>query len=118
MDDAVAIGPADDPPVVRAIAVIRVVVLSNRRLIQLQHLEGDLQCAVTLIAEKQLMQPSYRVEYLPETGTILSITDMAGRLRTGGAQYQQDHTERQRQAPRPVLSPFQCSLSCLHDLTA
>ena len=46
--------------------------------------EGDLQCAVTLIAEKQLMQPSYRVEYLPETGTILSITDMAGRLRTGG----------------------------------
>ena len=43
--------------------------------------EGDLQCAVTLIAEKQLMQP---LEYLPETGTILSITDMAGVLRTGG----------------------------------
>lgn len=45
---------------------------------------GDPQCAVTLIAQTQLMQPSYRVEYLPETGTILSITDMAGRLRTGG----------------------------------
>jgi hypothetical protein len=46
--------------------------------------EGDLQCAVTLITETQLMQPSYRVEYLPETGTILTITDMAGVLRTGG----------------------------------
>ncbi len=46
--------------------------------------EGDLQCAATLILETQLMQPSYRVEYLPETGTILSITDEAGVLRTGG----------------------------------
>lgn len=46
--------------------------------------EGDLQCAATLITQTQLMQPSYRVEYLPETGTILSITDEAGVLRTGG----------------------------------
>ncbi len=46
--------------------------------------EGDLQCAATMIVETQLMQPSYRVEYLPETGTILSITDEAGVLRTGG----------------------------------
>lgn len=46
--------------------------------------EGDLQCAAVMIAETQLMQPSYRVEYLPETGTILSITDGTGVLRTGG----------------------------------
>ena len=45
---------------------------------------GDLQCAVTLIAEPQLMQRGYQVEYLPETGTILSITDEAGILRTSG----------------------------------
>lgn len=46
--------------------------------------EGDLQCAAPLIAQTQLMQPTYRVEYLPETGTILSITDESGVLRTGG----------------------------------
>ncbi len=46
--------------------------------------EGDFQCAAPLIAQTQLMQPSYRVEYLPETGTILSISDEAGVLRTGG----------------------------------
>ena len=38
MDNTVAVGPPDDVPVVRAVAVVRVLVLPNRRLIELQHL--------------------------------------------------------------------------------
>ena len=46
---------------------------------------GDsFRCAVTLLAQTQLMQSSYTVTYLPETGTILTITDAAGNVRTNG----------------------------------
>ena len=45
----------------------------------------SLRCAVTLLYETDLMQPSYTVTYLPETGTILTITDAEGTLRTTGA---------------------------------
>ena len=48
---------------------------------------GDsFRCAVTLLAQTQLMQSSYTVTYLPETGTILTITDAAGNVRTNGAE--------------------------------
>lgn len=45
---------------------------------------GALRCAASLLAQTALMQPVYTVSYLPETGTVLSITDAAGNLRTGG----------------------------------
>ena len=46
---------------------------------------GDsLRCAVTLLSQTQLTQLSYTVTYLPETGTILTITDAAGNVRTSG----------------------------------
>jgi len=48
---------------------------------------GDsFRCAATLLAQTQLMQSSYTVTYLPETGTILTITDAAGNVRTNGAE--------------------------------
>ena len=40
MDDAVAIGLPDNPPVVRAVAVVRVLILPNRRFVQLQPRHG------------------------------------------------------------------------------
>ena len=46
---------------------------------------GDsLRCAATLLSQTQLTQLSYTVTYLPETGTILTITDAAGNVRTSG----------------------------------
>ena len=45
---------------------------------------GSLRCAVTLLSLTQLTQLSYTVTYLPETGTILTITDAAGNVRTSG----------------------------------
>ena len=39
-----------------------------------------------MLAYTQLTQPSYTVTYLPETGTILTITDSAGNERTAGVE--------------------------------
>ncbi len=47
---------------------------------------GSLRCAAALLAYTQLTQPSYTVTYLPETGTILTITDSAGNERTAGVE--------------------------------
>lgn len=44
----------------------------------------SLRCAATLLSCTQLTQLSYTVTYLPETGTILTITDAAGKERTSG----------------------------------
>lgn len=45
---------------------------------------GSLRCAAALLSYTQLNQLSYTVTYLPETGTILTITDAAGNERTSG----------------------------------
>ena len=45
---------------------------------------GSLRCAATLLSYTQLNQLSYTVTYLPETGTILTITDREGNERTSG----------------------------------
>ena len=60
--------------------------IPDERFVYYNSGEGSLQCAVSLISQTQLMQPSYTVTYLPETGTILSITDADGNLRTAGAE--------------------------------
>lgn len=39
----------------------------------------------SLLSQTNLMRPSYTVTYLPQTGTILTITDAEGNLRTAGA---------------------------------
>lgn len=63
---------------------------------------GDLQCAVTLIAQTQLMQPSYRVEYLPETGTTspsptwLGSCARAGRIWSSDLPYPPEKAEEHR----------------------
>lgn len=56
----------------------------DERFVYYDAAEDSFRCAVTLIAQTQLMQPSYTVTYLPETGTILTITDAAGNVRTNG----------------------------------
>lgn len=58
--------------------------LPDKRFVYYDTAEDSLRCAVTLLSETQLMQTSYTVTYLPETGTILTITDAAGNLRTAG----------------------------------
>ena len=45
---------------------------------------GSLRCAAALLSYTQLNQLSYTVTYLPETGTILTITDGDGKERTSG----------------------------------
>lgn len=45
---------------------------------------GSLRCAAALLSYTQLNQLSYTVTYLPETGTILTITDGEGNERTSG----------------------------------
>lgn len=57
----------------------------DNRFVYYDSAEESLRCAVTLLYETDLMQPSYTVTYLPETGTILTITDAEGTLRTTGA---------------------------------
>lgn len=47
---------------------------------------GSLRCDAALAPRTELMQPAYTVAYLPETGTVLSVTDGAGNLRTGEQQ--------------------------------
>lgn len=58
--------------------------LADERFVYYDSAEDSLRCAVTLLSETQLMQLSYTVTYLPETGTILTITDSAGNVRTSG----------------------------------
>lgn len=45
---------------------------------------GSLRCAAALLSCTRLNQLAYTVTYLPETGTILTITDAAGNERTSG----------------------------------
>lgn len=58
----------------------------DERFVYYDSAEDSLRCAVTLLSQTQLMQESYTVTYLPETGTILTITDAAGNVRTAGAE--------------------------------
>lgn len=58
--------------------------LPDERFVYYDGSDCSFRCAATLLSETNLMQPSYTVAYLPETGTILSITDAAGNLRTAG----------------------------------
>lgn len=60
--------------------------IPDERFVYYQSETGSLRCAVSLLPQPMLMQPSYTALYLPETGTVLSITDSAGNLRTGGAE--------------------------------
>lgn len=57
----------------------------DARFVYYDSAENSLRCAVSLISQTQLMQESYTVAYLPETGTIVSITDADGNLRTAGS---------------------------------
>lgn len=59
--------------------------LPDERFVYYDASDYSFRCAVSLLSQTNLMQPSYTVEYLPETGTILTITDAAGNLRTAGA---------------------------------
>lgn len=54
--------------------------------------ERYFRCAQSLLTEKNLMQEAYTVSYLPNSITILSITDQAGLVRT-------DHAEVKLSAP-------------------
>ncbi len=58
----------------------------DERFVYYDVAEDSFRCAVTLIAQTRLMQSSYTVTYLPETGTILTITDAAGNVRTNGSE--------------------------------
>lgn len=59
--------------------------LPDDRFVYYDGSDCSFRCAVSLLSQTNLMQPSYTVAYLPETGTILTITDAAGNLRTAGA---------------------------------
>lgn len=59
--------------------------LPDERFVYYDGSDCSFRCAASLLSEPNLMQPSYTVAYLPETGTILTITDAAGNLRTAGA---------------------------------
>lgn len=56
----------------------------DERFVYYDTAEDSLRCAVTLLTHTQLNQLSYTVTYLPETGTILTITDAEGNERTAG----------------------------------
>lgn len=59
--------------------------LPDARFVYYDGSDCSFRCAVSLLSQTNLMQPSYTVTYLPETGTILTITDAAGNLRTAGS---------------------------------
>lgn len=59
--------------------------LPDERFVYYDASDHSFRCAVSLLSQTNLMQPSYTVAYLPETETILTITDAAGNLRTAGA---------------------------------
>lgn len=56
----------------------------DERFVYYDTSQDSLRCAATLLAHTRLNQLSYTVTYLPETGTILTITDAAGNERTAG----------------------------------
>ena len=56
----------------------------DKRFVYYDGADCSLRCAATLMPQPHLMQNSYTVAYLPETGTVLTITDKAGNLRTAG----------------------------------
>lgn len=58
--------------------------LPDERFVYYDTSDGSLRCAASLLSQPHLMQESYTVSYLPETGTILTITDAKGNLRTAG----------------------------------
>ena len=58
----------------------------DERFVYYDAAEDSFRCAATLLAHTQLNQLSYTVTYLPETGTILTITDAAGNERTAGVE--------------------------------
>ena len=58
--------------------------LPDERFVYYDSAENSLRCAATLLSQIQLTQLSYTVTYLPETGTVLSIMDAAGNVRTSG----------------------------------
>lgn len=41
------------------------------------------RCVASMLPQPDFMQPFYEIEYLPNSGTIISITDSNGNLRTG-----------------------------------
>lgn len=59
--------------------------LPDERFVYYDASDHSFRCAASLLSQTNLMQPSYTVTYLPETGTILTITDAEGNLRTAGA---------------------------------
>ena len=59
--------------------------LPDERFVYYDASDHSFRCAVSLLSQTNLMQTSYTVAYLPETETILTITDAAGNLRTAGA---------------------------------
>lgn len=58
--------------------------LPDDRFVYYDASDCSLRCAESLLSQPHLMQESYTVAYLPETGTILTITDAEGNLRTAG----------------------------------
>lgn len=58
--------------------------LPDERFVYYDSAGDSLRCAAALLSQTQLTQLSYTVTYLPETGTILTITDAAGNVRTSG----------------------------------
>lgn len=58
--------------------------LPDERFVYYDGSDCSFRCAAPLLSQTNLMQESYKVAYLPETGTILTITDAKGNLRTGG----------------------------------
>ena len=59
--------------------------LPDERFVYYDGSDCSFRCAASLLSQTNLMQPSYTVTYLPETGTILTITDAEGNLRTARA---------------------------------
>ena len=58
--------------------------LPDERFVYYDGSDCSFRCAASLLSQPNLMQESYKVAYLPETGTILTITDAEGNLRTAG----------------------------------
>lgn len=58
--------------------------LPDERFVYYDASDDSFRCAASLLSETNLMQPYYTVEYLPQTGTILTITDAEGNVRTAG----------------------------------
>lgn len=59
--------------------------IPDERFVYYDASDDSFRCAASLLSETNLMQPYYTVAYLPQTGTILTITDAEGNQRTAGA---------------------------------